>query len=174
MHRHDRDYVFVTLGDSEVISERQSEKPLTLSLKDGETRFTKGGFAHIARNLSDKPFRNVTVELLRSGDHGPFNKGSKVMAWEGEGWKQTQNDMDRVRVTWTELQSGATLRAHEHQAPHLAIALTELKLRNDVDGKPPAPLDMKNGDIKWVPGGFKHSLTNTGDGPARFVILEFE
>jgi hypothetical protein len=41
MHRHDKDYVFVTLGDSEVISERQGEKPVTLKLKDGETRFTQ-------------------------------------------------------------------------------------------------------------------------------------
>src|SRR5215468_35827 len=91
MHRHDRDYVFVTLGDSQVISERQGEKPVTLKLKDGEARFTKGGFAHIARNLSDKPFRNVTVELVRPGDHGPFDKGNKVMALEGNGWSQTQN-----------------------------------------------------------------------------------
>jgi quercetin dioxygenase-like cupin family protein len=174
MHRHDRDYIFVTLGDSEVISERQGEKPVTLQLKDGEARFTKGGFAHIARNLSDKPFRNVTVELVRPGGQGPFDKGTKVMAWEGEGWSQTQKDMDRVRVTWTELQPGATLRVHEHKVPHLAIALTDLELLNDVDGKPPAALEMKDGDVKWVSGGFKHSLTNTGDGPARFVILEFE
>jgi len=62
-HQHDRDYMFVTLGDSEVESERVNEKPVRLSLKDGEARFTKGGFAHKAVNLSDKPFRNVTVEF---------------------------------------------------------------------------------------------------------------
>jgi hypothetical protein len=62
-HRHNRDYIFVTLGDTEVESERVNEKPLRLSLKDGEARFTKGGFAHRANNLSDKSFRNVTVEF---------------------------------------------------------------------------------------------------------------
>jgi quercetin dioxygenase-like cupin family protein len=96
------------------------------------------------------------------------------MAWEGKGWKQTQNEMDRVRATSVELQPGATMDAHEHKGPHLAIALTDLKLRNDVDGKPPADLDMKNGDIIWVPGGLKHSLTNKGSETARFVTLEFE
>jgi quercetin dioxygenase-like cupin family protein len=64
-HRHDRDYIFVTLGDSEVESERVAEKPVKLTLKDGEARFTKGGFAHRAKNLSEKPFRNVTVEFKR-------------------------------------------------------------------------------------------------------------
>jgi len=58
--------VFVTLGDSVVESERVGEKPMKLELKDGETRFTKGGFAHKAVNLSDKPFVNVTVELKRA------------------------------------------------------------------------------------------------------------
>src|SRR4051812_45986009 len=47
-HQHDMDYVFVTLGDSVVESVRVGEKPMKLELKDGDTRFTKGGFAHKA------------------------------------------------------------------------------------------------------------------------------
>jgi len=62
-HQHDRDYMFVTLGDSEVESERVNEMPVRLTLKDGEARFTKGGFAHKARNANTEPFRNVTIEL---------------------------------------------------------------------------------------------------------------
>jgi quercetin dioxygenase-like cupin family protein len=64
-HQHDLDYVFVTLGDSDVESVRVGETPVRLQLKDGETRFTKGGFAHKAVNNSDKPFVNVTVELKK-------------------------------------------------------------------------------------------------------------
>src|SRR5438874_1396227 len=63
-HRHDLDYVFVTLGDSDVENVRVGEKPVRLQLKDGEVRFSKGGFAHKAVNNSDKPFRNVTIEIL--------------------------------------------------------------------------------------------------------------
>src|SRR5438128_8042062 len=47
-HQHDMDYVFVTLGASVVESTRVGEKPVKLELKDGDTRFTKGGFAHKA------------------------------------------------------------------------------------------------------------------------------
>jgi beta-alanine degradation protein BauB len=67
-HQHDMDYVFVTLGDSKVASERVDGKSTTLELKDGDTRFTKGGFAHKAVNLSDKPFVNVTIEMKRPAD----------------------------------------------------------------------------------------------------------
>ena len=65
IHRHHRDYVFVTLGDSDVTSARVGEKPAQLILKDGEVRFTPGGFAHAAINNSDQPFHNITIELLK-------------------------------------------------------------------------------------------------------------
>jgi hypothetical protein len=67
-HQHDLDYIFVTLGDSDVDSVRVGEQPAHLLLKDGEVRFTKGGFAHKAVNNSDKPFKNVTIELKKHFD----------------------------------------------------------------------------------------------------------
>jgi quercetin dioxygenase-like cupin family protein len=66
IHQHDRDYIFFTLGDSDVESVRVNEQPVHLQLKDGESRWTKGGFAHRAKNLSNKPFRNLTIELKQS------------------------------------------------------------------------------------------------------------
>ena len=65
VHRHNNDYLFVTLGDSDVISTRVGEKPAPLHLKDGEVRFTPGNFAHAAINESERPFHNITIELLK-------------------------------------------------------------------------------------------------------------
>src|SRR2546426_11303211 len=65
MHRHRHDYVFVTLGASEVSNEVEGKPAAMLKLQDGETRFTPGNFAHIARNLASTPFRNVTIEFLQ-------------------------------------------------------------------------------------------------------------
>src|SRR5437899_5963230 len=65
MHRHRHDYVFVTLGDAHVANEVEGKPPGDLKLSDGETRFVPGNFAHVARNLSDLPFRNVTIELMQ-------------------------------------------------------------------------------------------------------------
>src|SRR5262250_3478944 len=66
LHQHDHDYLFVTLGDSDVVNAVRDKPEVHLVLKDGETHFTRGGFAHVARNQSDAPFRNVTIELLKS------------------------------------------------------------------------------------------------------------
>jgi hypothetical protein len=64
MHWHRHDYIYVTLGDTEVVNAVKDKPPVTLKLRDGETRFSPATFAHIARNLSDQPFRNITIEIL--------------------------------------------------------------------------------------------------------------
>src|SRR5580658_9438546 len=64
MHWHRHDYIYVTLGDAEVVNAVKDKPPATLKLQDAETRFSPATFAHIARNLSDQPFRNVTIEIL--------------------------------------------------------------------------------------------------------------
>lgn len=62
-HQHDKDYIFVTLGDASVDSVRVGEKPVHLDLKDGDVQFSKAPFAHKAVNVSVKPFRNYTIEI---------------------------------------------------------------------------------------------------------------
>jgi len=65
MHSHHHDYVFITLGNAEVENAVKGKPPVILKLQDGEARFVPGNFAHVARNLADTPFRNVTIELLQ-------------------------------------------------------------------------------------------------------------
>src|SRR5207245_2975109 len=77
MHRHRHDYVFVTLGASEVSNEVEGKPAAMLTLQDGETRFTPGNFAHIARNLASTPFRNVTIEFLQ-------DKAASQAKWDQE------------------------------------------------------------------------------------------
>ena len=180
MHRHDNDYVFVTLGDSQVSNERQGEKPVTLKLKDGETRFTKGGFAHLARNLSQQPFRNVTIELPPSssfacGTGAGVCPGGAGGTSNGGGWSWSGiAESDKFLVRKVSLEPNGTLERHEHKGPHLVIAVSNLKLRNESVGKQPTEISLPAGDIKWVPSGFTHSVTNVGKEPARFVTIEFK
>jgi len=65
LHQHDLDYLYVILGPADIINAVAGKPELHQVLKDGEVHFTRGGFAHVARNLSDAPFRNVTIEFLR-------------------------------------------------------------------------------------------------------------
>ena len=62
---------------------------------------------------------------------------------------------------------------HHHDGPHLLVAISDLELRSDIEGKEPVQGKLKAGEVKWLPGGYTHTLTNVGASPARFVTLEF-
>src|SRR5689334_18105551 len=163
MHRHRHDYVFVTLGASEVSNEVEGKPAATLKLQDGEARFTPGNFAHIARNLASTPFRNVTIEFLQDKTAAPAKwdqeRGLNVLTG---GTQEILFVKDGVRVSEVELQPGGVMPKHHHPGPHLVVAVTDLDLRSDVEGKPASRAELKSGDIKWIAGGYTHTLTNVG------------
>jgi quercetin dioxygenase-like cupin family protein len=177
MHRHHHDYVFVTLGESEVANEVQGKPPVPLRLQDGETRFVRGEFAHVARNLAPTPFRNLTIELLQDEEA----RKTPPPKWDEErglhifngGTQDILFVKDGVRVSEVELQPDGVVPSHHHNGPHLLVAVTDLDVRSDVEGMGPMPGHFKSGDAKWLPGGYTHTLTNVGKQTARFVTLEF-
>lgn len=177
MHRHSHDYIFVTLGASEVSNEVAGKPPVTLKLQDGEVRATDGGFAHVARNLAATPFHNVTIELLqddkaRTSPPPKWDDDRSLQVLHG-GTQQILFVKDGVRVSEAELQVAGSEPRHRHTRPHLVIAITDLTFRSDVVGKGASNVEMKSGEIKWVEGNLTHSLTNVGNTDAKFVTLEF-
>src|SRR5262249_42976054 len=80
---------------------------------------------------------------------------------------------DGARVSSVEIEPGATIPSHHHDGPHLMIAVSDLDLRSDVEGKESVSAKFKSGDVNWVPGGYTHTMTNTGSAPARVVMVEF-
>jgi quercetin dioxygenase-like cupin family protein len=177
LHSHGHDYLFVTLGEADISNEVLGKAPVEVKLTDGETRFTSGNFAHVARNLAGQPFRNVTVELMQDE-----KLREAPSPWPQEGGDQEFPGgkikvlfvRDGARVSTVELDPGATVPSHHHDGPHLVVAVSDLALRSDVEGQSPMAATVKSGDIKWVPGGYTHTLTNTGKDRARFVTVEFK
>ncbi len=178
MHRHRHDYFVVTLGPSEISNEVAGKPPVTLKLQDGEVRFTAGNFAHIARNLADTPFRNVTIELLqdekaRQSPPPKWDEERALHVLEG-GTQDIMFVKDGVRVSEIELQPGGMIPSHHHAGPHLLVAVSDLEMRSDVEGKGASTAQLKAGDVKWLLGGYTHTLTNVGKQKAKFVTLEFQ
>ena len=172
MHRHQRDYFFVNLGPAEVENDVAGKPPVTLKLQDGETRFSTGGFAHIAKTLGDTPFRNVTIELLQPGTTAAGGGDEKPREFPG-GTVTPVFVKDGVRVSDVRLKAGGTIPRHHHDGPHLVVAVTDLTLRSEVEGQAATSRTLKSGEVAWIPGGITHTVTNTGSGEARLITLEF-
>lgn len=176
VHWHRHDYIWVTLGASEVVNAVEGKPPVTVKLQDGETGFSAAPFAHSARNLSEQPFRNVTIELVQddklrgSPAHWDEERGLDILTG---GTRQILFVKDGVRVSEYELEPGGIVPMHHHAGPHLLVAVSDLEIRSDVEGQGPMPGHFKSGDSKWLPGGYSHTLTNVGKQAAKFVTVEF-
>lgn len=178
MHRHRHDYIFVSLGPAEIANEVQGQPAVNLKLADGETRFAAGNFAHLVRNLSNAPFRTVAIELLQDEKTGSIppsaSDDSRSLHVLRGGTEEVLFIKDGVKVSEVELQIAGVEPKHRHATAELMVALTDLVLRSDVVGKGASNLEMKAGEVKWMEGGFTHTVTNVGQGPAKYVTLEFE
>ena len=177
LHHHGHDYLFVTLGEAHVSNEVLDKPPVELKLADGETRFAAGNFSHVAKNLADQPFRNVTIELMQDEKlrdaPSPWPQETGEREFPG-GRIKVLFVRDGARVSAVELEPGATVPSHHHDGPHLVVAVSDLEIRSDVEGRGPMSATFKAGDVRWLPGGFTHTLTNTSKAPARLVTVEFK
>jgi quercetin dioxygenase-like cupin family protein len=188
MHWHRHDYIAVTLGAAEISNAVKDKPAVAVKFTDGDTRFASATFAHVVRDTGPQSFRNVTVEILEdatlrnatspwvSAKDPAKNEDRGLVTFSG-GTKQILFVKDAIRVSETELQPGAVIPLHHHNGPHLAIALTDLDLRSDIQSdpkspQPPTTLHLKAGESKWLPGNYSHTVTNTGK-PVKFVTLEF-
>jgi quercetin dioxygenase-like cupin family protein len=179
MYRHRYDYIVVNLGSSHVVSEVAGKPAVTLKLQDGETWFVPGEFAHVAKNLSDQPFRNITIEILQDKkSRAPMS--SKVKAkWDEDRGLHILNGgtedilfvQDGVRTSEFQLNPAAVAPKHRDTGPCLIVAVTELNLRSEVKGG--GAIQLKAGDVAWIKGGLTRTLTNAGPKNAKFITLEF-
>jgi quercetin dioxygenase-like cupin family protein len=179
LHQHDHDYLFVTLGDSDVMNAVQNKPEVHLVLKDGEVHFTRGGFAHVARNLSDKPFRNVTIELLKpQGDArnlcaqiiasdplGPCDKPANDHGMEA------QFDTAEVRVDLIRFSSRTTNLDSAMKAPVLIVGLKDSRIEITTKGK--AAKTLRQGEIAWFNAGSQVEFSNIKGETAAFLQITF-
>jgi len=176
MHWHRHDYIYVTLGATEVVNQVKDKAPFTIKLQDGETEFLTGNFAHIARNLSDQPFQNVTIEVLEDqmlrAAPSPWPEDRGLVVLQG-GTREILFVKDAIRAAELELQPGGYIPQHHHNGPHLTVALSDYELRSEEKGKPPVIIAMKRGECKWFESDYSRSITNSGKQTAKLITLEW-
>lgn len=66
LHEHDPDYFWVSLGVSTLVNAKPGSPDATVTSPDLAFHYAVGHFAHVARNPGNRPFDNITVELLQT------------------------------------------------------------------------------------------------------------
>ncbi len=181
LHEHAVDYLFTSLGPADVTNAVLGKPDAHLVLKDTEMHFTRGGFAHVARNLSDQAFRNVTIELLRPQGQ-PHNRCEKVLASEERGSCMVQRrgyaysispwfETDEIHVEYVELQPKAIFQ-DVPGTDDLIVALNEANLNIQFPSMPDAKLSA--GGVLWLKQGGLEKLSNANEQPSRFLRIHFK
>ncbi len=182
MHQHDRDYVYVMIGSSQVESLKQGATPTQMKLNDGDVKFTKGPLTHKVTNVGDTPFVNLTIEVKKASTKAvcgaswvgveaekPNECGMTLVTRQAG---QTHNlETDEVEArTWFLVNTGTSTTPGDAQNARLLVALTDLGCLCGGSGV----LTMKPGDVSWVPKGTAAKVSKTSGTPPRFVTVSFK
>lgn len=155
-HVHSSDYAFVSIGDATLKAEVLGGQPSGLILKDGEARFTKGPITHRVTNVAGAPFRNITIEILKSpgavGFSTPDTSPGHSVVLEN----------DRVRIERLILEPGRSTNIHTHSLSALSVFLTKSKVRVESPGAKAETVEYKPGDFRWRSAPITHSIKNIG------------
>jgi len=180
LHQHDHDYLFVTLGDSDVMNAVLNKPEVRLVLKDGDVHFTRGGFAHVARNMADTPFRNVTIELLKPQQEarnvcGPVisNVGFPIC----DPAKPERNGnlplFESSEVTLNLVALGSKEK-HSESAIKLAFLVVGLGPDVKMHAKGNSPKTLREGEIAWFDPGSDVQFSNESAKTVEFLELIFK
>jgi hypothetical protein len=119
LHEHDADYFWIALGASEFVNARLGAPDAVARSADLAVHYAPGKFAHVARNNGDRPFDNITVELLRQQTHvrnlcEEALAGRPLDCHESEARSAPREHpafaSDQLRVSLVSLEPGAELR----------------------------------------------------------------
>lgn len=188
LHQHDLPYIYLTLGTTTIVNAVQGKPEARLTLPDGATRFTPGGFAHIARTDAGILFHNITVELERpqaaprnlgdDADHRPLGSCPQSEAAPQQNnqapaeqvipcFETSELRMDVVRV-----EGGRDYAQPAPQSPALLIAMSNSQLDVSLGGEHISFLHA--GDVLWLPAGTPRRVSDFLGLRSNFLLLSFK
>jgi hypothetical protein len=193
LHQHDLPYLYVSLGPADIINAIAGKPELHQILQDGETHYSPGHFAHIARTDSGLVFRNVTVELVRpqgtaknickdviAGPLGecPQPAGAQTASGRKSAQQAAADDdvpyfeTDEIRVDLFKVAGGRDYVDAAPKGPALLIALTDANLDANLGGEHVAFLH--GGDVLWLPAGQNRRVVDFLGTRSSFLMISFK
>ena len=188
MHQHDLPYVYLTLGTTDVVNAVQGKPEVELTLQDGETRYTPGGFAHIARTDAGIGFHNITIELVKpqaaprnlpvGGPERPLGSCPLASADPRRNPQVPYEQVvpcfetDEVRLSLVRVEGG---KDYEEAAPPTAallVAMSNANLDVALGGQHAAFLHV--GDVLWMPAGVARRVQDFIGIRSNFLLLSFK
>lgn len=186
LHKHDLPYLYLTLGQTDVVNAVQGKPDAHLTLEDGATRYTPGGFAHLVRTESGIPFHNITIELVHP-QNSPHNLGPNADA-RPLGACPVNNDpgnpqipgeqaipcfeTDEVGLEMVHVEGWKAYEDKDPKAAALLVAMSNANLDVSLAGEHAAFLH--GGDVLWLSPGVARRIEDFLGIKSKFLLLSFK
>ncbi len=185
LHQHDVPYLYISLGPADVINAVAGKPEARLVMADGQLGYSGGGFAHIARNESDAPFNNVTIELLQL--QGKARNVCALVVRDARLPGICESPRPDARIAHSIILFKTDEFVAEHHSLGPKVRAPDSKSRKArlliFDNGSPLRVELPNrtfltpkaGDVLWVDGGSKLKITNRDQSTAaRYLVLLFK
>ena len=180
LHQHDVPYLYVSLGPADVINAVQGKPEVRLVMADGQLGYSPGHFAHIARNESDTPFNNVTIELLKPQGE-PRNLCAQVLPGGLASFCNKPPPLDystepefetaEMRVDLVRLSPNAKHAETATKLALLIVGLDDSGVKAIVKGK--STQILQKGVVAWFDAASNVQFSNESSKTAAFLEITF-
>ncbi len=183
LHNHALPYFGIAVGSADFINAVSGKPETHVKLADGQISYSKGGFSHVARTETDTPFRNFTIELLRT-QGAARNRCVKVIADSPLDCPQTTAsplgaattlvlETDEVAVQTGEVSAIFRIAGADTRPARLLGVLDQSELSVETPGQPAKKL--QSGEALWLNAGAAATFVNVGPRPtSRFFLVTFK
>jgi hypothetical protein len=189
LHQHDKPYLYLMLGATDVVNNVEGKPDVRLQLADGTTGYTPGGFAHIVRTDAGIPFHNITMELEKR-QTSPRNlpPGSEERPLgscppPAVSPKPTNNqtpveqsiscfETDQVHLDLVRVEGGKDYSDPAPRTAALLVAMTGANLEGSLGGQHAAFLH--EGDVLWLPAGVSRRVGDFLGTKSSLLLLSFK
>jgi hypothetical protein len=188
LHQHDLPYIYLTLGTSDVINAVLGKSEVRLTFEDGATRYSPGGFAHIARTDAGILFHNITIELAHP-QASPHNLGDKgddrpLGSCPPSAGGPKPNDQipfeqavpcfetSELRMEIVKAEGGKDFAQTSPETAALLVAMSNANLDVSLGGQHSAFLHV--GDVLWLPVATARKVVDFLGTKSQFLLISFK
>jgi hypothetical protein len=188
LHQHDLPYIYLTLGATDLVNAIQGKPEVELTLPDGETRYTPGGFAHLVRTEAGVGFHNITIELAKPQSaprNLPAGSPERVLGTCPQGALDVKRnpqipsqqvvpcfETDEVHLELVRVEGGKDYEEAAPQTAALLVAMSNANLDVSLGGQHAAFLHA--GDVLWLPAGTARKIEDFIWIRSSFLLLSFK
>ncbi|MGB2672411.1 MAG: hypothetical protein WAO11_16990 [Candidatus Acidiferrum sp.] len=188
LHEHALPYIYLVLGDTELVNEVEGKPPLQMTLADGATSYSLGDFAHTVRTDAGIAFHNITVALVHP-QASPHNVGTgaeqrPLGSCPPSNAGPVQNDQipfeqvlpcfetSELRMDEVKVEGGKDYVESLPETAALLIPMSNANLDVALGGQHAAFLHA--GDVLWLPARTSRKIEDFLGTKSQFLLISFK